>query len=230
MAKTVTLEELIEDIRALYEVHEVRISPTVLARWVNKSLALLWDHVALSNPDHFTKSDTISVVSGTDTYNMATETADFYKGQGLDVLLDTGRYSPLRTFNWEEREMYANTTVTRADQLYRYMGNLLYLRPTPSWSGTVRVWYVPTATVLTSTNSVDLFNSWDEFIVWDVALKCAISEEAPADAIRQTRNQLLADIKSFAPQRDLSHNDRVRDVYAERRGIINPFARLPRPG
>lgn len=233
MAKTVTLADLLADVRALYESHSIRLDDTLLTRWINKSIALLWDHIVAVNPDHFLSDDTITVVSGTDEYNMASEIADFYKGHGASVLLETGKYSPIGTFPWEERHLYANTTVARAQQLYRYMGSKLYLAPVPSWAGTLKVFYIPTATVLVgggSPNSVDFFNSWDEFVVYDVALKCAVSEESTTADLRESRNQLLNDIQSFAySTRDTSHNDRIRDVRLEGRAQ-DPFSRLPWPG
>lgn len=231
MAKTVSLPDLLADVRALYESWTVNLDDVVLTRWINRSLAKLWDYIMTCNPDHFLSSDTISVVSGTDEYTMSTEIADFYKGHGVSVLLETGRYSPLAPFQWEERHLYANTTVTRADQLYRYMGGKLFLAPTPSWSGTIKVYYIPTATVLTDspTNTVDLFNSWEEFIIIDVAIKCAIKHETSTADLRAERKELIADIFRSASQRDLSHNDKIRDVRLQGRAVNNPFARLPRP-
>jgi hypothetical protein len=232
VAKAIGLADLLTDVRAMYESWTVGLSDAVLTRWINRSLAKLWDFIMVVNPDHFLSSDTITVSSGTDEYTMSSEVADFYKGHGVSVQLENGRWSPLGTFPWEERHLYANTTVTRADQLYRYMGNKLYLMPTPAWAGTIKVYYIPTATVLTTTpspNTVDLFNSWEEFIIVDVALKCATREEVSTTNLWKLREELIKDIYRTAPQRDRSHNDRIRDTALSGRAINNPFARLPRP-
>lgn len=233
MAKTVTLASLLADIRALYETHTVKLSDELLTRWINRSLAWLWDVITAYNPDYFFSDAQITVVSGQEEYDMSTLVTDFYKGHGADVLLETGRWSPLGSFPWEERNLYANMTVTRADQLYRYMGSTLWLAPKPSWGGTIRVYYIPTATVLvgrSSPNTVDLFNSWEELVITDVALKCAISEESATTALENRRNTLLNEIKAFIVQRDVSHNDKIRDKRLSGRSVNNPFSRLPRPG
>lgn len=229
MAKLVTLATLLEDVRALYEIKSVSLNDTVLTRWINRSLALLHDHILSVAPDYFIAHYNLTVTSGTDEYDMSSLVTDFYRGRGASVLLESGSYSPLKTFIWEERHNYSNTCTSQADQLYRYMGKYLYLAPMPAWSGTIRLHYVPVATVLTASpaNSVDLFNSWEEFIIVDVALKCALKEEAPCKDLKERRVELLQTIRSMAPQRDYSHNDRIRDVEDDR--SWDPFSRLPWP-
>jgi hypothetical protein len=375
MARTVTIATLLADVRALYEIRSISLDDALLCRWINQSIAYLFDIIVSVAPDYFLSSDTIAVVSGTDTYSLPTQIADFYRGHGADVLLESGTYWPLRQYSHEERLLFARTTVSRGDQLYRYMGSNLVLSPVPSWSGTIRVWYVPTAPVLhagdvpsapttastqatgatgataarvnlaaatvpvngqlqafateadrvlhsatvytgedattltagksaivsivaasssavagegtvtlvnvkggTATtgsqvaptaaiiqakvgaglpwtevarvtfnrasspdttitqtqvatpNYIDLMNGWDEFCVFDTALKCAIKEEASTTAIDAKRKELLEAIKAFAPQRDLSHCDHIRDVSQQWRSMMDPFRRLPWPG
>lgn len=227
MAKLVTLADLLADVRALYEIHSISLTDTVLTRWINRSIALLYDHIIAANPDYFLTTYDLSVTSGTDNYDLSSLVTDFYRGHGVAVLTEAGKYSPLRPFMHEERYLYSDTCVNRADQLYRYMGKYIYLAPSPSWTGTIRLFYIPTPTVLTASpaNTIDLFNSWEEFVIVDVALKCAIKEEAPSKELAARRAELLDSIRQWAPQRDFAHNDRVRDV---RHLNTNPFANLPR--
>jgi hypothetical protein len=77
-------------------------------------------------------------------------------------------------------------------------------------------------------NSVDLFNSWNQFMVAETAWRCAIKEGDPTVRDLLTRrDKLLAEIKSFAPNRELVHNDTIRDVRLRGVAAHNPFARLP---
>jgi len=231
--KAVTLATLLADVRALYEIRSISLDDTLLTRWINQSYSKLYDLIISVAPEHFRSSDTINLVSGTYTYALSSEIADFYKGMGADVLLESGYYNPMGTFPWEERHIYAgNVTTSRADLLYCYMGDKMHLIPVPGWTNTagIQVWYIPTPTVLVgggSPNTIDTFNSWDEYIVADVCRKCAIKEEAPTKDLVELSRELKADILVAAKQRDFAHSQSIRSVSQSR--ARDPFKNLPPP-
>lgn len=229
--KTVTLTELLADVRALYEIRSLALDDTVLTRWLNQAIALVHDKVANINPDQLTTGNyTLSVVSGTQTYTLSSIIATFYKGNGLDIALESGEYFPLQTFPWEERHLYAGNAVQRADTRYRYMGDTLWLEPKPTFTCNAIVRYIPVATTLTTGASTwDTIDRWDEFSVAQVALKCAIKEGSETKALVDLRNYLQAHIEQMAKVRDVAHHESVRDVRLMNYSRANPFARLPRP-
>jgi hypothetical protein len=231
--KTVTLTELLADVRALYEIRDNALSDTILTRWLNQAIATVHDKIANINPDQVTTGAyTLSVVSGTASYTLSSIIATFYKGMGLDLLLEDGvTYYSIGTFPWEERHLFAGRNVGREDTRYRYMGDTLWLAPNPTFSCSAIVRYIPVFTKLTTGASTwDTVDGWDELAVAMVAIKCAIKEQSSAvKDLQALRDYYQAHVEQMAKQRDFSHHDRVRDTRLQRLQRADPFARLPRP-
>ncbi len=108
-------------------------------RMLNRSYAELYDLIVTSanSEDYFLKSGTISLVSGTATYDLPT---DFYKSRGVD--LNTGGSKvPLRRYNFSERNVGGLYSVA-SDMRYHIQGNSIVFNPDPSSSDTVTIYYI----------------------------------------------------------------------------------------
>jgi hypothetical protein len=167
-----TLKALRHAVRNRGSWTEADVSDNQLTSFVNTSLAALRDLVAKNDPSHFVTYSDITVSSGTREYSLP---ATFYKVVGVDahdaVATEDGYYV-LDHFNWEERY---DSTPTSSKQYTRYhiRGDKIYFHPTPTWSGTVRLEYIPTFTELSDpTDTFDLFNHWHEWVILDCAVKC----------------------------------------------------------
>ena len=109
-------------------------------RMINRGYAELYDLIVTSanSEDYFLKSSTISLTSGTATYDLPT---DFYKSRGVD--LNTGGAKvPLRRYNFAERNAGGLYSVA-SDMRYHIQGNSIVFNPEPASSDTVTIFYIP---------------------------------------------------------------------------------------
>jgi len=108
-------------------------------RMINRSYAELYDLIVTSanSEDYFLKSSTISLVSGTATYDLPT---DFYKSRGVD-LNTSGSKVPLRRYNFSERNA-GGLLSTAADMRYHIQANSIVFNPAPSSNDTVTMFYI----------------------------------------------------------------------------------------
>ena len=109
-------------------------------RMLNRGYAELYDLIVTSanSEDYFLKSGTVSLVSGTSTYNLPT---DFYKSRGVD-LNTGGSVVPLRRYNFSERNVGGLYSVA-SDMRYHIQSNSIVFNPKPSSSDTVTIYYIP---------------------------------------------------------------------------------------
>ena len=116
------------------------ISDDEWRRMINRSYAELYDLVVTSanSEDYFLKSDTISLVNGTDSYDLP---ADFYKMRGVDIN-SGGSSTPLRRYNFSQRNVGSLYAIA-SDMRYHVQGSKIIFNPTPSTSDTVTLWYIP---------------------------------------------------------------------------------------
>ena len=116
------------------------ISDDEWRRMINRSYAELYDLVVTSanSEDYFLKSDTISLVNGTDSYDLP---ADFYKMRGVDIN-SGGTSTPLRRYNFSQRNVGSLYAIA-SDMRYHVQGSKIIFNPTPSTSDTVTLWYIP---------------------------------------------------------------------------------------
>ena len=116
------------------------ISDDEWRRMINRSYAELYDLVVTSanSEDYFLKSDTISLVNGTDSYDLP---ADFYKMRGVDIN-SGGSSTPLRRYNFSQRNVGSLYAIA-SDMRYHVQGSKIIFNPTPSTTDTVTLWYIP---------------------------------------------------------------------------------------
>ena len=105
-----------------------------------------------ADPARFLKQGTITVVAGTRSYDLdgivvsSASPADVWKVIGVAVQ-DTSNpegWSILERMQWDERYDYPLATQYFQAR-YELRNGYLWIQPTPTWSGTVRVEYIPLA-------------------------------------------------------------------------------------
>lgn len=219
MASTVTLTQLINSVRLKADmVGNDFCSDTEITEYINKSIAELYDLLLTTTygDDYFLTSDTITLTGATE-YNLATETADFYKLKGVDIQ-DGGVWRSLKPFMFQERNRQRTVSApTLADRYrYRLVGTKLRFETNdPPPSGTIKIWYVPVYTPLVSgSDTFDGVNGWEEYVILDAAAKCLLKEESDASALLQLKAAQAKRIIDTAPNRDAGEPQRVIDVYA----------------
>jgi hypothetical protein len=84
---------------------------------------------------------------------------------------------------------------------YRIHGNYLWLKPLPISGQVIRLWYVPRYMQLVNTTDVlDGFSGWEEYVVIDAAIKCLQKEESDVSV-------LLVQKAAFEKRLEEHHHD-----------------------
>ena len=123
-------------------------------RMINRAYAELYDLIVTSanSEDYFLTSGTISLVSGTATYDLPT---DFYKSRGVD--LNTGGAKvPLRRYNFSERNA-GGLFSTASDMRYHIQGNSIVFNPEPSSTDTVTIYHIP---ITAQVSRIHNYSNW----------------------------------------------------------------------
>ena len=149
------------------------ITDALILEWLNKAIGAYCDLLDKTHEGYRDKTGTVATVAGTAT---AALPADFLKAKAVDILL-SGEYVPLRRFSI--RQTYGFTD--RGEPVgYLTVGANLELFPTPDAIYTLRLRYVPTATVLAlDADSITVPNGWEGFILESALLNADKKQERP---------------------------------------------------
>ena len=118
----------------------------------------------------------LAVTAGTPDYDLLAWQPTFYELVAIDVLDATqpSGLSPVERYNYDERHRYQAYGQQLRDVRYEVRGGKLRLYPTPTQSGTLRIGWIPTATVLAADGTTFLaYNFMEEWVVADVMQKAA---------------------------------------------------------
>ncbi len=103
---------------------------------------------------------------------------------------------------------------------YRLMGSTIELLPRPPEDHTVLLWYATTVTQLATGGALfDTMERLDTWVIWWAAREIAMEREAweRHDRLTDKLAELTDEIRILARSIDLSHPDRVVDVWPDRR-------------
>lgn len=227
MPKTRQLSELRTEVRNRGEIRTAYVPDAELNRIINVAYNDYYSYIVSINPDWYVSEASLSVVSGTAAYSLSSIASDYWQLIGCDVL-DGSDYYKLVPFNFSERNRPQDTGNKRGTR-YRVMGSNLRLSPTPNWSGTVRVWYIPAPATLTAdTDTVDGVAGWEEYIVLHALIQYSAKSEEDSSLHAAQLGAIKEQIKQLAGTRHEEDADTVRDITEER---VYPagYQRLPWP-
>lgn len=167
MARTVTRSDIRSKIRLKADrPSTVRPTNANLDDLIDGAWTHLWDLLVEAEPERYVKQADITVTASTRSYNLP---SDFKVCMGVAVQdndMPDG-YSILERYNWDERYDYTYAQQKEWTRYHIQYGRI-WFHPTPSWSGTVRIEYVPYAEEWDDSTNIDTVNGWDEWIVYQV--------------------------------------------------------------
>lgn len=215
MANTVSLATIRTAIRERGEISDVYVTDTVMDSWINSAIKDLYDHILTVNQDYFVSvSNNISISSGTDSYSLPSDFAHLLRTEVL--YQGDNDWRPLERFMLSERSNYTYFDGTKLNWRYRVMGDLLYISPVPTESGTVRLWYVPVPPTLSDdADTEDFIFGWDEYVILDCLIRHAQKEESDHMPFAAKQAACLERILSRAKQRDYGETNSIRDMDEE---------------
>lgn len=235
---TVTLATLRSSVRQRADmVNSQFVTDSELDGYINSSAAELYDKIveaygeeyysaAVKTPYQFTTDGTnemFALPDGSTTYQLPSSggTAPaFYKLLGVEVQVNgspTG-WATLHPFPFIERNRYSFPGLQSAYGLrgrlkYRIHGNYLWLKPLPISGQVIRLWYVPRYMQLVNTTDVlDGFSGWDEYVVIDAAIKCLQKEESDVSVLLVQKGAFEKRLESITQNRDIGSPATVGDI------------------
>lgn len=215
MARTRTLTLLETECYERCDVRAITVPQAEMWRMINGSLADLYDQVCKVNKSQLmaATAKAIAVVSGTASYALDDT---HYRTVGVDVT-SGGAWYPMRRFNWSERNIgSAESNSNPLSTSYRVQGTKIWFAPTPAWSGTARVWYIPAPPILAAgTTTWDGIAGWEEYAVLDTIIKIKSKLEEDAQLEMAQKKACLERILAVAADMDDGEPPHVRDVELE---------------
>ncbi len=164
---------------------------------------------------------TFSATAATGSYSLsALTTGSFFKLLGVDrasTASPTG-WVDVKPFNFHDRNSpssYPGLTIDAAngEVRYRIYGANLILRPVPTGTISMQIWWLKQeATFTATTESFDDLNGSSEFIVLDAAISIKDKEESDTGVLQRDRDIETKRIMDMAPNRDAGEPGTVADV------------------
>lgn len=168
---------------------------------INDSIAHLYDLLIGWDPSRYLTTASQAITSGTADYTLSTLAGDLYQVVAVDVLdatVPSGRV-PVERYNYRERHLVQTQPADKYSARYEIRGGKLRLYPTPQWSGTIEIGYIPTAPLLAADGDTwDSVNRWDEWVVLDVVRKAQIKRRESVSELLVMQQALLERIRSVA--------------------------------
>jgi|GEM_PF-1713291 len=232
MSITVTLANLISEIRVYADIPGTNfISDSILTTWINRAMRDLIDCILEVNKNYNISTQSINLVSGTQSYSLPTA---FYKARGVDIVDDNGEWRELKELeHWEERNRLQDGAVSRSDYQYFVAGSNLMFFPAVDFtlSAGARLWYIPVATDMAtggSPVSMDGINGWEEFIIQWVTARVKVKRDEDVTQVLALMGDQRERIKQLARNRNTVSPSGIRNIYKREFGS-QPWEGLPRP-
>jgi hypothetical protein len=203
--------------------------------YINNSWKELYDIlISAYGNDYFVASPVTFTTDGTnDRYALPDGTLysaapALYKSLGVDLQVQGGQiWQTLKPFSFTERNRYATSgaqVLNRNSAIcYRLNGSYIWFTPLPQSGLTMRLWYIPQATTLSSdSDTFDGISGWEEYVIVDAAIKAAQKEESDVSVLMAQKQALTARIQSMAENRDAGSPATVTDSMSS--GYLSPWA------
>jgi hypothetical protein len=219
MSTTMTLLQLRTALRQRTDTeNSTFFSDAELNSYLNQSYFELYDILVQKFGDNYYVQTpyTITTDGTNDQYSLP---SDFYKLLGVDLALSNSldSFVTIQPFNFSDRNKYAVPNFQSfygvTNLRYRLNGSQIWFTPIPASGQTVKVWYVPKMTTLTSdTDTVDGVSGWTEYIIVDAAIKVMQKQQDDPSVFLNQKAGLLQRIESAAENRDAGSPATVADT------------------
>jgi hypothetical protein len=194
---------------------------------VNGAAAELYDLlVAARGHEYYATDATLSIVSGTATYSLA---SDFYQLLSVRLEWADGQFEELHPSAVRQRTAYENTLAPwqyGSVKAYRLKGSqtasaqTMEFFPEPTATVTARYRYIPAFALLANDSATfDGVNGWEKLVALKAAIEYRTIAEKPLGTLPQLYQETLLRIQGLADQRNANYAEQVQNVFPEgRRG------------
>lgn len=181
-------------------------------KYINLSIAELYDMLCEKDADYNISSSTIALVSGSDAYSLP---ADFYRLRGVDLNIDANNKITLKKFEFQDRNRFNSypSLAVNFDIRYRLRGSQILFSPSENISGqSVTLWYIPLPVALSADiDTLNGYNGWEEIVIVKSAIKALVKEEQDTSQLQLEYEQLKMRLDAAMDQRDSGQPSRIYD-------------------
>lgn len=174
--RTVTIDTLITRCQQLTDTeNDTHVSSTEWFSIMNSAIAETWDTIVNAGlGEKWVTSVSISVVAGTSVYDLFTAASNFYRVHAVYVS-ENGQLRPLRRMNPAEIQAFK----------------------APTQACTVKLYYIPYSPVLTTGQSFDGINGWEELVLMTAACAVKLKREEDYNVFYRRKKELEQRVKSM---------------------------------
>ena len=187
--------------------------------YINSGLGELHDILVSKFEDYSVSSVSFSLVKDQASYTFSSISLNnFYKALGVD-LIDGNDTVRVPRYSFQERNTYSEnssyyTRTGRKNLRYNINGTSITFMPIPEEVHTIKIWYVPHCTKLSSDGATvdnNLALNWEEYAVTLAALKMRQKEETSTTSLERELDRLTARIEEASRNRDAGEPMSITD-------------------
>lgn len=200
MARTRTLAEMRTDVRNQGDYANSNVfTDAILTEFINKGIAEVYELLVDASESYYLTNTTVTTTAS-QAYVAAP--TDLYTLKAVDVLVGSD-YVPLQKFDLDERGQNKYVRY-QGRYVYRLQGSNIYLEPTPTTSSdTLRIWYIPHATKLSSdSDTFDGINGFEDLVIEKALYLCDKRDNRPLADRMQEIARLEARVRKNAEGRE----------------------------
>lgn len=221
MAKSVTLETMISDVRLYADQRGADVATdgfvtdAEITRLLNLELASLQDLlISCQEQDYYVSESTLSIVAGTSLYNLP---ATFYQLKSVTLEWGSQRFELVRPLNSiKGRKSLQNQLVwsEHTPKAWRLRNAQIEFLPTPTSAVTARLQYIPAFQDLVALGTFDGVNGWEKLPTLAVAMFILRIEQrtSEADALLPEYTATKERIEAMADDRAADDPIQIEDV------------------
>ncbi len=208
-ARTQTIDFLISRMEKLCDIeNDTHLSSAEKFEIMNSAIAETWDLICDSGlAEKYVTYANFSTVAGTLTTNLFTVATDFYRIHKLYVLESNGAMRPLQRINPSEIQTFT----------------------APTSAVTMRLYYIPYSPVLTTGQTFDGINGWEEHTLMTACCAVKMKKEDDYQLFFRRKKELEGRIRANAnvdfgePIRVTRKNRRQRDPFMLFNSNVNAY-------
>lgn len=218
MARTRTLTLLLDDVRKAADIENAtdRFPDSELTEYINQSIARLYTYLDKWDSTHYQSTQTISTVSGTKTYALA---SDFWTLKGVRIVSSGNVQFRAYKFTPEQGQwldVLGTWGVGGMPIYYRLQGNNIVFSPVPTGTYTVFVDYAATPQRLVSgSDTFDGIAGFERWVIVDAAIRTKQKDSLDTSLLMAEKSELEAWIQTMATSRDVGAPEVIQDVQCD---------------
>lgn len=221
--RTLNVYDLIARVREITDLTDTEfVTDDEIGHYLNRSYQALYNEIAESNQDYFTKTIRFRSVA-----NELVLPLDFYKLRALDLYYGNFFYT-ISHVSLREREGYQfNESVFRpynvrgSSELYRYNiegDKLTLFTQLSDCSSDFVLHYIPRPGNVGEGSRLP--KGWENYVILKSAVLCRIKEESSYRELKMLADEELNRVRKLCQERDLAQPERIIDIY-ENEGYLS---------